>query len=138
MNEIIEGILNVDSWPQVIVIVAGLGYLAARQYIDSRKLNTVVDTTAQAASEAAAAATRAGQVADDVALVAHEVQNNSGQSLRDVADRTETNTSDVLSAVQSVSDKLDAHLSVAVEESATLSEVKDTTDKLRAKFLEQE
>lgn len=135
MDDIIEGVLAVDTWPQVIVIGLGLGFLAWRQWLDSRKLNTVVSTTEQAATKAAVAADSASKVADDVALVAHEVQNNSGKSLRDVADRTETNTSDVLTAVQAVSDKLDAHLSVAVEESATLAEVKNTTDQLREKFL---
>ena len=137
MNDIIEGVLSVDTWPQVIVIGLGLAFLGWRQWLDSRKLNTVVDTTAEAASKAAVAASNASKVADDVALVAHEVQNNSGKSLRDVADRTETNTTDVLTAVQAVSDKLDAHLSVAVEESATLADVKSTTDQLREKFLDQ-
>lgn len=136
MVEIIEGVLHVESWIQVVVIGLLLAFLVARQWLDSRKLNTVVSTTEQAVTQAAAAATQAGKVANDVALVAHEVQNNSGQSLRDVADRTETNTTDVLTAVQAVSDKLDAHLSVAVEESATLAEVKNTTDKLREKFLD--
>lgn len=111
MTEIIEGVLNVDSWPQVIVIIAGLCFLGYRQWLDSRKLNKVVDN-ASAAAEA-------------TAIVAHEVQPNSGKSLKDVAERTESNTADVLSAVQSVSDKLDAHLSVAVEESAILAQLKE-------------
>lgn len=138
MTEIIDGVLHVDSWIQVAVIALGLAFLGWRQWLASRKLDTVVNTTETAATVAAEAATAAGKVADDVALVAHEVQNNSGKSLRDVADRTETNTSDVLTAVQAVSDKLDAHLSVAVEESATLAEVKNTTDRLREKFLADE
>lgn len=137
MIEIIEGVLHVESWIQVVVIGLLLAFLIARQWLDSRKLNTVQKVTEQAANEAAVASAAAGKVAEDVALVAHEVQNNSGKSLRDVADRTETNTSDVLTAVQAVSDKLDAHLSVAVEESATLAEVKSTTDQLREKFLDQ-
>jgi len=123
MTEIIEGVLNVDSWPQVVVIVAGLAYLAIRAHYDGKRVRKAADHAEHAATSAA--------------ITAHEVQNNSGKSLKDVAERTESNTTDVLTAVQAVSDKLDAHLSVAVEESATLVEVKETTDRLREKFLDE-
>jgi predicted negative regulator of RcsB-dependent stress response len=124
MGDIIDGVLQVTTWPQVVVVLGILGYLCYRAYQDGKKVEKVKD--------------KVDEVEAQTALVAHEVQNNSGKSLRDVADRTETNTSDVLTAVQAVSDKLDAHLSVAVEESATLAEVKATTDDLRAKFLDAE
>jgi len=110
MDNIIDGVLNVDSWPQVIVIVAGLVYLGWRAHLDSRKITKASDHAKAAAASAATAA--------------HEVQNNSGKSLKDVAERTETKSDEVLEALGAVSDKLDAHLSVAAEEAAVLAELK--------------
>lgn len=110
MDNIIQGVLNVDSWPQVAVIIAGLAYLAWRAYLDGKRIRKA-ETHAENAAEAAA-------------ITAHEVQNNSGKSLKDVAERTEANTTDVLTAVQAVSDKLDEHLSFAAEESAVLNQLK--------------
>lgn len=111
MTDIIEGVLNVDSWPQVIVIIAGLAYLGWRAHLDGKRIRKA-EGHAEAAAESAA-------------ITAHEVQNNSGKSLKDVAERTEGKSDEVLEAVQTLSGRLDEHLSTAVEESAILAQLRD-------------
>lgn len=109
MEEIVEGILSVDSWPQVAVVIGVLLFLLGKQWLDGRKISRVTDTV--------------DQVRQDTAQVAHEVQNNSGKSLKDVAERTEQNSTDIVQAVAHMSDKLDEHLSYAAEESVILREL---------------
>ena len=57
----INALLGVQSWPQVIVILGGLGYLAFKAYINDKKTDQIV----------------------------HQVQNNSGSTMKDAIDRTE-------------------------------------------------
>jgi ribosomal protein L12E/L44/L45/RPP1/RPP2 len=106
MDEIVEGILRVDSWPQVAVVIGVLLFLLGKQWLDGRKINRVTNTV--------------DQVRQDTAQVAHEVQNNSGKSLKDVAERTEQNSTDIVQAVAHMSDTRDEHLSSAAEESVVL------------------
>src|SRR5690606_11093747 len=111
MDEIVEGILRVDSWPRVAVVIGVLLFLLCKQWLVGRKLNRVTNTV--------------DQVRQDTAQVALEVQNNSGKSLKDVAERTEQNNTDIVQAIAHMSDNLDEHLSYAAEESVVLRKFTD-------------
>lgn len=102
MDNIIEEILHVDSWQGVIVIVAGFVYLAVRDWRSTKKVEAVKTATEE---------TNAG-----VGAVLHQVENNSGTSLKDAVDRIEP-------AVTEMTTKLDAHLEHAAAESAILAQL---------------
>lgn len=104
MNDIIKEVLAVDSWPQVAVLALGLLYLIARQWIDSRRISRVADDTKQ--------------VAADSAVAAHELQNNSGKSVKDITERTER-------AVTELAAAFDAHLTDARDKDAVLDQLRD-------------
>lgn len=102
MDEIIQEILHVDSWQGVVVIVAGFAYLAWRDYRSTKKVETVKTQVEE---------TNAG-----VGAVLHQVENNSGTSLKDAVDRIEP-------AVTEMTAKLDAHLEVAEAESKIIAQL---------------
>lgn len=102
MDQIIEGIFNVDSWQGVVVIVAGFAYLAWRDYRSTKKVEDVKTEVKE---------TNAG-----VGAVLHQVENNSGTSLKDAVDRIEP-------AVKEMTEKLDDHLKVADAESKIIAQL---------------
>ena len=82
MEEAIQWIMEVDSWQQVAVLALCLIFLGYRQWRNDRKTQQVkeqVETTNQGV-----AATNAG-----VKAVLHQVENNSGGSMKDAVDRIE-------------------------------------------------
>lgn len=89
MEEAIKWVMNIDSWQQVAVLVLCLGYLAYRQWRNDKKTEQVkaqVETANQGV-----AATNAG-----VTAVLHQVENNSGTSLKDAVDRIETGQAELV------------------------------------------
>lgn len=122
MDEIITEILHVDSWQGVIVIVAGFAYLAWRDHKNSKKVENV-KTQVDATNEAVAA------TASGVGAVLHQVENNSGTSLKDAVDRTEE-------SITELAGKMDQHLELAAQESAVLLEHTEVLNELKARYLD--
>lgn len=69
MNEMIDAIMGVQTWPQVIVILGGLAYLAYRAHVDGKKV---------------------ANIENKATIAAHQVVNNGGGSMRDAIDRLES------------------------------------------------
>ncbi len=89
MEEAIQWVMNIDSWQQVIVLVACLGYLAYRQWRNDKKTDRVKEQVD---------ATNLGVAAANVGVkkVLHEVENNSGGSLKDAVDRIESGQAELV------------------------------------------
>ena len=93
----INALLSVQSWPQVIVVALGLGFLAWRQWLESRRTRQAIEETKT--QTIAVVADNTSKTED----IQHEMYNNSGSSLRDAIDRIEQK-------VTGQGNALDAHI----------------------------
>lgn len=113
MGEVVEYLVEIDSWQQVVVLALVLGFLTWRQWNTSRKVNQVknqVDdtNTAVAANTAATVGT-----ASDVGKILHEVKNNSGSSMKDAVDRIETGQAELVEALGTLGKRFAEHVAIA-------------------------
>lgn len=82
----------IESWQQVAVIVAILAYLIVRSHIGARRakrLKTEVETIAP----------QVAGLDTGITAVLHQVENNSGSSLKDAVDRIETGQAELVDLV---------------------------------------
>lgn len=92
MDETIEWVLNIDSWQQVAVLALILLYLVWRSHRGARKVKAVEQKVTTANVGVAA-------VSQGVEAVLHQVENNSGTSLKDAVDRIETGQAELVNLV---------------------------------------
>jgi predicted secreted acid phosphatase len=84
--------MHIDSWQQVTVLALILGYLVYRSHRGARKVKQVEKEVTTANAGVAA-------VSEGVTQVLHQVENNSGTSLKDAVDRIETGQAELVNLV---------------------------------------
>lgn len=106
MDEVVDWLVGIDSWQQVVVLALILGYLGWRAHATNKKVKQVksqVDDT-----NTAVASVDAG-----VADVLHEVKNNSGTSMKDAVDRIESGQAELVELFGQHVQKFDEHVEIA-------------------------
>jgi hypothetical protein len=126
VEETIEYLMNINSWEQVAVLALILGYLIYRQWKGERKVNrkvTEVKTQVDTTHEAVAGVT------SGVEAVLHQVENNSGSSLKDAVDRIETGQAELVELFGEHKHSFDRHVESSEKDSERLAA-------LEAKYLD--
>lgn len=124
MDEVVDWIMGINSWQQVIVLALVLGFMAWRQWRTEKKVRKV-DSNVESANLGVAAVASDVQAANQgVAAVAagveagfgkvlHEVENNSGTSMKDAVDRIETGQAELVELFGQHVEKFNEHVEIA-------------------------
>jgi preprotein translocase subunit Sec63 len=107
VDETLEWVVSIDSWQQVAVLALILAYLVYRSHRGARKVKKVEAEVSSANAGVAA-------VNEGVTQVLHQVENNSGSSLKDAVDRIETGQAELV-------DLLGNHITESKQDSERLA-----------------
>lgn len=122
MDETLEWLVNIDSWQQVAVLALILAYLIYRSHLGARR-------TKKVKAEVEATNQNVAAVNHGVAQVLHQVENNSGGSMKDAVDRIETGQAELVELVGTLGHAFDQHVTASEKDSERLAA-------LEAKYLD--
>lgn len=104
----------IDSWQQVAVIVAFLAYLIYRSHRGAKKVK-------QVKAEVTAANAGVAAVTHGVEQVLHQVENNSGTSMKDAVDRIETGQAELVEMFGTHVQAFNKHVETSEQDSERLA-----------------
>lgn len=118
--------MNIDSWEQVAVLALILGFMIWRQWRNDRKVNRKVNEVKE---QTVTTQEAVGVVTTGVEAVLHQVENNSGTSLKDAVDRIETGQAELVEMFGQHVVNFDHHVETSEQDSERLAA-------LEAKYLD--
>jgi hypothetical protein len=127
--EPLEWIVNIDSWQQVAVLALVLGYLIFRSHRGAKKVRQVEAKVSTTNANVAAVNDGVAAVTTGVEAVLHQVENNSGTSLKDAVDRIETGQAELVQM-------FGEHIESSEKDSERLELANERLAALEAKYLD--
>jgi hypothetical protein len=121
MDEAMEWVISIDSWQQVAVLALILAYLVYRSHKGARRVKAV---------DQKVEATNTG-----VEAVLHQVENNSGTSLKDAVDRIETGQAELVNLFGDHVQLFGNHVEESKQDSARLAAADARLAALERKYI---
>lgn len=121
MDDAMEWVISIDSWQQVAVLALILAYLVYRSHKGARRVKAV-DQKVEAANTG-------------VEAVLHQVENNSGTSLKDAVDRIEEGQAELVVLLGDHVQLFGNHVEESKEDSARLAAADARLAALERKYI---